>query len=195
MGVRRTKRNYHRVNRTFGYICVYCGGYGDTVDHVVPWSYIQDQSVSNLVRACSSCNSMASNLVFGSFTEKRNYIRERRTTLGYGISGALDLSDETDIEDRGDAIPVIDAQWEELDEDEDSRKCVVTPGLPGKSDVVIECGRMTASRTACALSVLSCSLHSRKHRRAWRDTPWEEIELQQAMKDWYASQSLTQQEI
>lgn len=39
-----------------GRICRYCGAYADTVDHVVPVSKGGDESMSNMVACCRSCN-------------------------------------------------------------------------------------------------------------------------------------------
>ncbi len=39
-----------------GYECQYCGGYGDTVDHVVPRSKGGEDSWINCVCACERCN-------------------------------------------------------------------------------------------------------------------------------------------
>jgi 5-methylcytosine-specific restriction endonuclease McrA len=39
-----------------GYTCAYCGGYGDTIDHVIPASRGGQDTWINLVAACSPCN-------------------------------------------------------------------------------------------------------------------------------------------
>ncbi len=39
------------------YTCQYCGGYGDTVDHVVPLAANGETTKDNLVAACLPCNS------------------------------------------------------------------------------------------------------------------------------------------
>ncbi|MDO2386913.1 HNH endonuclease [Mycobacterium avium subsp. hominissuis] len=39
-----------------GYTCAYCGGYGDTLDHVLPESRGGQNTWLNLVAACGPCN-------------------------------------------------------------------------------------------------------------------------------------------
>jgi hypothetical protein len=36
--------------------CFYCGGDGAAVDHVVPWSYVLEDRLWNLVLCCATCN-------------------------------------------------------------------------------------------------------------------------------------------
>lgn len=111
---KRIKRNYSVTKRTYSEICVYCGGIGDTIDHVLPFTLYVDHSRANLVTACQSCNSIAGAKVFQTFDEKRDFIRQRRTELGYPT-----IPDKSDIEDKGwetDEPWIIDAIWEELPE-------------------------------------------------------------------------------
>lgn len=62
--VRRFERVYNledEVTKTYvrqrdGYICQYCGNYGDTVDHVYPYSRGGKNTWGNLVTACKPCN-------------------------------------------------------------------------------------------------------------------------------------------
>lgn len=61
-----------------GYVCGYCLGEGDSVDHIVPWSYRHDDSEENLITACWLCNLIASNKMFRTFKAKREYIINRR---------------------------------------------------------------------------------------------------------------------
>jgi hypothetical protein len=61
------------------YICAYCDGIADCVDHVVPYSYSQCNDEYNLVACCSDCNLIALDKVFSSFGEKRLYIQGRRS--------------------------------------------------------------------------------------------------------------------
>lgn len=37
-------------------VCHYCGGYADTVDHMVPLSQGGTSAMANLVSACMPCN-------------------------------------------------------------------------------------------------------------------------------------------
>lgn len=47
-------------------VCFYCGkalGHSFHLDHVIPWSYIQNDDLWNFVFACSSCNSSKNNQI------------------------------------------------------------------------------------------------------------------------------------
>lgn len=61
--------------------CFYCGYYADTLDHIVPHSYIANDSESNLVPACALCNSIAYNKHFDSLQAKKEYILKERGSL------------------------------------------------------------------------------------------------------------------
>jgi len=67
-----------KILREADYSCAYCQDYAGEVDHIVPWSYIHDDSVVNLVACCKLCNMAASNKVFDSFTLKQTYLLEVR---------------------------------------------------------------------------------------------------------------------
>ncbi len=41
-------------------LCVYCGSYGDTIDHVIPVSWGGPHGLGNAVLACRSCNTKKS---------------------------------------------------------------------------------------------------------------------------------------
>lgn len=43
------------------YTCAYCGGHGDTVDHVLPQSRGGPNTWENLVAACKPCNNLKDN--------------------------------------------------------------------------------------------------------------------------------------
>ena len=53
------------VFRVHGRVCVYCGNYADTVDHLDPVSLGGDviPSIDRAVPACRSCNSIRGNNV------------------------------------------------------------------------------------------------------------------------------------
>lgn len=70
------------VLEKYHYGCQYCGGPGDGVDHIIPYSYLNGHGgENNLVGACQSCNSIAGDRIFESFQEKRAYILTRRSQL------------------------------------------------------------------------------------------------------------------
>lgn len=53
--------------------CVYCHDFAaEVVDHVIPWSYSYDNSIENLVPACSFCNLLVGAKVYSGFEEKYN---------------------------------------------------------------------------------------------------------------------------
>lgn len=78
---RQTIRPYQaeRILARDCYVCVYCFGPASVVDHIVPYNYSQDDSDDNLVAACQWCNAHASDKVFDTLAEKRDYLQERRT--------------------------------------------------------------------------------------------------------------------
>ena len=64
--------------------CAYCGVFADTVDHVIPVSFLYSterknnlphhKRIGNIVIACNECNILASNKVFPTFEAKKFYI-------------------------------------------------------------------------------------------------------------------------
>lgn len=50
-----------RVRQRDNEICVYCGNFGNEIDHIIPRSFGGPASYDNLVTACSSCNSRKHN--------------------------------------------------------------------------------------------------------------------------------------
>lgn len=78
-----------KVLRETDFMCIYCGGDATEVDHIIPYSYSQDNRKINLVPACGECNRLVSDKVFDTFVEKILFIqRERkRKKLGPLVSG------------------------------------------------------------------------------------------------------------
>lgn len=60
------------------FMCAYCDGEADCVDHIIPYAYCQSHDVDNLVAACMDCNLIASDKIFESLSKKREYIRHKR---------------------------------------------------------------------------------------------------------------------
>lgn len=52
-----TKQEWENTLKSYGGKCVYCGGDGTTIDHVVPIARGGSHSVNNVVPACPTCNS------------------------------------------------------------------------------------------------------------------------------------------
>lgn len=63
-----------------GGACYYCGALATDLDHIVPRSYIADDTADNLVAACGICNAIAHNFHFKSLSEKKEYILEERSS-------------------------------------------------------------------------------------------------------------------
>jgi 5-methylcytosine-specific restriction endonuclease McrA len=53
----RWRQIRQRVLARDNYLCYYCGSHANTVDHVVPRRLGGDDSLDNLLSACSKCNS------------------------------------------------------------------------------------------------------------------------------------------
>jgi len=45
-----------KIREKFNYTCQLCGGYGEDVDHIVPWAISHDNSEDNLRVLCHRCN-------------------------------------------------------------------------------------------------------------------------------------------
>lgn len=84
------------------YLCRYCMGAAQCIDHIIPISYGRDHSEENLVACCNFCNLIVNNKIFDDFAHKRAYIinwydkrlpkaaslvwdREEIMTLGYRL--------------------------------------------------------------------------------------------------------------
>src|ERR1041385_4788807 len=76
-------RHEHRTVR-----CTYCNSpYGDTLDHVVPWSYTHGtkrrgkpgaaDNGHRRVPACRECNNLLSDALLFTVRERRAYVRQR----------------------------------------------------------------------------------------------------------------------
>lgn len=59
------------------YLCGYCGAEAVCVDHIVPWSHMQDNHPENLIAACWLCNGIAGNKIFETVSEKRSHVLKR----------------------------------------------------------------------------------------------------------------------
>lgn len=60
------------------FMCAYCDGLADTVDHIIPYAYCQTHDRDNLVACCLDCNLIAGDKIFESLSAKREFIRARR---------------------------------------------------------------------------------------------------------------------
>jgi len=74
-----TPRQKEQILERDCYVCAYCLGEAEVVDHVVPWSYSYCDDRDNLVSSCTTCNQIVSNFVFDNFDEKREFIQATRS--------------------------------------------------------------------------------------------------------------------
>ena len=74
---RRSNKNYKKVFQRDCFICQYCYGPGDSIDHVLPVVAGGGNNELNLVCCCLSCNAIASCLVFEGYMQKKAYLVER----------------------------------------------------------------------------------------------------------------------
>ena len=59
------KKWWNELTERYGDFCFYCRKeIATTIDHVVPYSWDEDNSIENLVPACGLCNSLASDKIF-----------------------------------------------------------------------------------------------------------------------------------
>lgn len=59
------------------YVCVYCGGFAGTADHVIPRALFKHRGrfgSRNIKPCCRICNSIASDWVFPDFDSKKRFI-------------------------------------------------------------------------------------------------------------------------
>lgn len=73
------KKFWDELTDIYGNVCYYCRvEIATTLDHVVPYSWDQDNAIENLVPSCTLCNSLASNMLFDSVIQKQAYILKHR---------------------------------------------------------------------------------------------------------------------
>lgn len=74
-----TPRQKEKILEKYDFICAYCYGPAECVDHVIPWIYIHDDSEDNLVASCWLCNLIAGDKLFiDGFSTKRDHILRLR---------------------------------------------------------------------------------------------------------------------
>lgn len=77
------RKRWGQLIDTYGYLCFYCRkSIATTIDHVVPYSWDEDNSIENLVPACALCNSIAGDKIFESVEHKRQYVLNRKNRKG-----------------------------------------------------------------------------------------------------------------
>lgn len=73
------KKFWNDLAAMYGNLCFYCRKeIATSIDHVIPYSWDGDNSINNLVLACSLCNSLASDKMFDSVIQKQAYILKHR---------------------------------------------------------------------------------------------------------------------
>lgn len=75
------KRKWDELIEYYGARCFYCQvEIATTIDHVIPYDWDGDNSIENLVPACGLCNALASDKMFETIEQKRQYILNQRKT-------------------------------------------------------------------------------------------------------------------
>jgi len=73
------KVTWERMVALYGHLCAYCREEpAVTIDHIIPWSYSYDSSLSNLCPCCLWCNLHAGDKYFSSFEDKQRFLRDKR---------------------------------------------------------------------------------------------------------------------
>jgi hypothetical protein len=89
--------------------CAYCGEHSEHEEHVVPYSFLDKRNTANcpqdgwwtwIVPSCAECNHIASNQVFNSAHEKRDYVQERLRSR-YSDAFVQEGWSEAELEDLG----------------------------------------------------------------------------------------------
>ena len=83
---KRSYRNYKKVYKRDEYTCRYCGYNIETakvfhplhIDHINPHAASGNNSMENLVVACSPCNKIASDKIFYDFDTKKEFILNKK---------------------------------------------------------------------------------------------------------------------
>lgn len=73
-----TPERKEKILLKYDYVCMYCFGKAEQVDHIIPWAYLHNDSEDNLVASCWLCNIVAGSNVFESFNEKKEFIQKWR---------------------------------------------------------------------------------------------------------------------
>jgi hypothetical protein len=85
---RRTsyRKHWKELTKMYGSLCYWCREEVATcIDHYVPYSWDQDNSIENLVPSCTLCNVLAGSKLFESVDHKRQYILNKRRNKKHGI--------------------------------------------------------------------------------------------------------------
>ena len=73
------RKHWSTLITRYGVLCYYCHEeVSSTIDHVVPYNWDGDDSLENLVPACFWCNAAASDKIFDSVQDKKEYILKKR---------------------------------------------------------------------------------------------------------------------
>lgn len=91
------KKEALKILKAQGFRCLYCGyrfgeiiylnGYPVSVnlewDHILPYSYSGNNSISNFCAACGICNGIKSDFIFDTLVKAQQYITRVRKEKGY----------------------------------------------------------------------------------------------------------------
>jgi hypothetical protein len=77
----RYRKHWKELVSMYGSMCFWCREEPATcIDHCIPYSWDQNNSIDNLVPSCVTCNALAGSKMFESVEHKRQYIMGRRHT-------------------------------------------------------------------------------------------------------------------
>jgi hypothetical protein len=93
----RNNLNYAATWKRDKGVCQYCGDFGDCIDHIIPFSYSQDNSLENLVVACDWCNTHASDFCFTDFTTKREFLQSQKFAINKKKNELVKRLEEEDL--------------------------------------------------------------------------------------------------
>jgi hypothetical protein len=73
------RKYWDELVEIYGTTCFYCREeIAVVIDHVVPWSWDNDNNIENLVPSCVLCNHIACDKIFNDVEQKRQFILSRR---------------------------------------------------------------------------------------------------------------------
>lgn len=84
------KKTKEFIRERDNYTCHYCGGYGDTVDHIVPQAKGGLHTPKNMVCACKKCNEEKGHRRYEEYVKykaKQKRMQERRKIIAYNKHG------------------------------------------------------------------------------------------------------------
>jgi hypothetical protein len=101
----------NRLLSCLPWICFYCGEPATDVEHVKPRSLVGERTIK--VKSCRECNLFASNLLFETMDEKRDYIHTRIKKKYNRVLSSPDWED-SEINELGINLKTEVIKWKTL---------------------------------------------------------------------------------